>query len=140
MFTAWRTLVMVAMFSLAAGADNDAPFSHKAHASLKLKCASCHTGADKEVRAGLPEVGRCQTCHVSMQDRATTELAAKLPDFVNFSHGQHAAAKLECSACHGDAYKQSAAIVKPLRMKVCVDCHKTHKATVVCNVCHELGQ
>jgi hypothetical protein len=135
-----RAIGTFLLFCLIAGAADAVSFSHKAHAPLKLKCTSCHTGADTEVRAGSPDLGRCQTCHVSMKDRATTESASKLPDFVNFSHVQHAAAKLECSACHGEAYKQSAAVMKPVRMKACVDCHKVHKATVACNVCHELGQ
>jgi hypothetical protein len=25
-------------------------------------------------------------------------------------------------------------------MKACVDCHKSRRAAVECNVCHELGQ
>jgi Class III cytochrome C family len=53
-----------------------------------------------------------------------------LPDFVVFSHARH---KTACATCHGE---------KPLamKMKACVDCHKTNKATVACTACHDLSQ
>ena len=118
----------------------DAVFSHKTHQPLKLKCSTCHIGAEKEERASLPKIEQCQTCHTSMTEKPQAQPATKLPDFVVFSHVQHAIAKLDCNSCHGDAYQQTTTVTKPLRMKACVDCHKQHKATIACNVCHELGQ
>jgi hypothetical protein len=63
------------------------------------------------------------------------------PDFVFFSHAKHATARIECKGCHGDVMLQSIVLLQqPVKMKWCVDCHKTSKAPTVCNTCHELGQ
>ena len=46
-----------------------------------------------------------------------------------------------CASCHGDVWAED--VVKPqlpMKMKACVDCHKTNHATVVCTACHELTQ
>jgi hypothetical protein len=110
-----------------------AAFSHKRHAPLKLECTSCHAGAEKSVRAGMPPSSRCQFCHKSMAKASLQAEYDNLPDYVIFSHARHA--KVGCAACHGG--------VEPpptFNMKVCVDCHKSRGAKVVCNVCHELGQ
>jgi len=29
---------------------------------------------------------------------------------------------------------------QPVKMKWCVDCHRSNKASITCNICHELGQ
>jgi hypothetical protein len=130
---------MIALRAGMAAKPEDA-FSHKAHASLKLKCVTCHSTAETNVRAGLPSIEQCRSCHVSMTERTKSEPSPTLPDFVNFSHARHAEAKTSCGTCHGDAFKEAAHVAKPLRMKFCVDCHKQQKATIACNVCHELGQ
>lgn len=127
--------------TLVADATRD-PFSHKTHAPLKLKCGFCHAGAEKEVRAGFPEVARCRTCHTDIGERAIPgDRKYRVPDFVYFSHRDHAASSLPCAGCHGEVYQDDA--MKPARpplMYACVNCHKEHKATVSCNACHELGQ
>jgi hypothetical protein len=65
----------------------------------------------------------------------------KLPDFVVFSHARHKSAHIDCSQCHGPVEQRDILIRElPLKMKMCVDCHKSHDATVVCNACHELNQ
>lgn len=64
-----------------------------------------------------------------------------LPDFVFFSHGKHALAKIECQSCHGDVMARDTVEVEyPLKMKWCLDCHKQRRAVIACNACHELGQ
>jgi hypothetical protein len=123
-------------------AGEDQPFNHKKHAPLKLKCVSCHKNAEQADRAGFPEMSQCKTCHVAMVDRKISlDLVYELPDFVFFSHGKHAAARIECSSCHGKvAAQESVTVQQALKMKWCVDCHKQNKAAVRCNTCHELGQ
>jgi hypothetical protein len=65
----------------------------------------------------------------------------KLPDFVFFSHAKHKSAKIACGSCHGDVWAgDTVKLVLEMKMKACVDCHKTSRATVVCTVCHELSQ
>jgi predicted CXXCH cytochrome family protein len=117
---------------------------------LKLKCATCHTTAEKAERAGFPTVTVCAGCHVDGPTAEALREGAKfpakrvyrLPDFVVFSHARHVAAKVECQTCHGEVAAQ-AALVKTIpstTMKFCVDCHKAKTATVVCTSCHDLGQ
>jgi c(7)-type cytochrome triheme protein len=65
----------------------------------------------------------------------------ELPEFVFFSHGKHAGAKVECKSCHGDISQQAVVqLAQPLKMKWCIDCHKQQKASTSCTLCHELGQ
>ena len=63
------------------------------------------------------------------------------PDFVFFSHARHAAANVDCKDCHGDVMQQEVVQAQQaVKMKWCVDCHKSKKASIVCTNCHELGQ
>jgi transposase len=96
-----------------------------------MPCTSCHA---IEERAALPPVEKCQGCHKQITEFAKP--VRRVPDFVFFSHARHQQAKLECASCHGTLVDQPA----PAKMKACVDCHKTHKATIVCTACHELSQ
>jgi len=107
-----------------------------------LKCVSCHKDAEQADRAGFPAPAHCKSCHVDLADRKIPlQLVHELPDFVIFSHGTHATAKVECARCHGDvAAQESVSVQQALKMKWCVDCHKQNKAAVRCNTCHELGQ
>jgi hypothetical protein len=142
--------------SLAHAADT-VPFSHKRHAPLKIECSFCHAGAASGERAGFPPASQCMVCHraVKQDSPEIRALAAlpkdariapadpvyKLPDFVFFSHARHGAAKVECQSCHGDIWQQDqikAAVA--IKMRFCVDCHRARKASVACNICHELNQ
>ncbi len=122
--------------------SEDRPFDHNKHAPLKQKCTFCHVDAERADRAGFPALAQCKTCHADLADRKIPlQLVHDLPGFVFFSHGTHAAAKIECSQCHGNVAAQRVVeLQQPLKMKWCVDCHKESKAAVRCNTCHELGQ
>jgi Cytochrome c7 and related cytochrome c/Class III cytochrome C family len=136
-----------------------APFSfnHKAHAPLHVECAFCHQGSLTAERAGFPAQQTCMACHAqSAKDNpaivklsglsADARLVPEkpvylLPDFVNFSHARHHAAAIDCTFCHGDVWQMET--VEPhlaMRMKACVDCHRTKQAPVACNTCHEAFQ
>lgn len=103
---------------------------------------SCHKGAATEDLAAFPAVSQCRVCHVDMAERKIpSRRVFEVPDFVFFGHGRHATARVECRGCHGDVALQAVVQAEqPVRMKWCVDCHKSSKATVACNKCHELGQ
>ena len=92
--------------------------------------------------AGFPSLTQCKVCHVEMAERNIPSVRVyETPEFVFFSHGKHAAAKLECKSCHGDVMLQQAVqLQQPVAMKWCVDCHKVNKASTGCKTCHELGQ
>jgi len=88
--------------------------------------------------AGWPPVAQCRVCHVEMAEVKFPSAGRKrvVPDFVNFSHVRHKQAA-KCESCHSS---ERAVERVALKMKFCVDCHKSEKAATACNVCHELGQ
>jgi hypothetical protein len=137
----WLVIPLLVMLGLAQQAPVG-PFSHKKHAGLKLKCSQCHASAEKAERAGFPAPAGCRTCHTQMAPRAIPEQRVyELRDFVIFSHGRHAEAKLNCASCHGEVNAMDKVeVVRSTKMASCMDCHREHRATLECNVCHELGQ
>ena len=134
----WRVMV----FLLGAGWLRAEPFSHQRHAAMKLKCTACHATAETQAQAGMPAVARCRTCHAEMAALpARSARVYRVKDFVLFPHGAHAEAKVGCATCHGEVYAAAKLqLARPVTMAACVACHKERKATVACNVCHELGQ
>ena len=85
---------------------------------------------------------QCHVCHVDMADRKIpSRRIYEVPDFVFFSHGKHAEAKIECKSCHGDVLQQEVVQAQQtVKMKWCVGCHKSNQASISCTLCHELGQ
>jgi hypothetical protein len=119
-------------------------YSHKRHAAMGTACTSCHAGAEKSARAGMPAAARCLVCH-----KGKLKLAAKvgrfaaeydnLPDYVRFSHARHARGKIGCAECHGDvAAQDQTEPAQALNMKTCMDCHTQRRATIACGVCHSV--
>jgi hypothetical protein len=143
--------------SPAVGKQAPFSFNHKAHAPLHMECGVCHQGSLTAERAGFPTQQTCMTCHaqIAKDNPAIVKLSGfsadtrvvpekpvyLLPDFVNFSHARHHAAAIDCASCHGDVWQMET--VEPhlaMRMKACVDCHRTKQAPVACNTCHEAFQ
>jgi glucose dehydrogenase len=129
------------------------PFSHRAHAAARLKCADCHTGAATTARAGFPSKSKCMACHVTVNKGAPSirklrEMTSvewvrvyEVPDFVFFSHARHANAKIPCAECHGPvATRDVLAKEVSTGMLACLNCHRARGAPTACNICHELGQ
>ena len=125
-----------------------APFSHKRHAALKIECVRCHAKAVTGERAGFPSASKCIVCHRELAKRLPAGIPIVpekplyvLPDFVIFSHARHKTEHISCATCHGDVWADDVVKVQLLmKMKACVDCHKTHHATFACTACHELSQ
>jgi quinoprotein glucose dehydrogenase len=133
------------------------PFSHRAHAQLRLRCLDCHTTAAKDVRAGLPPTAKCMGCHRTVRadsphiatlrraDESGGSLpwvrVYKVPDFVVFNHAQHLNAKVQCAECHG-AVQERDVLGKEVStsMTACMNCHEKRAASNACNICHDLGQ
>jgi hypothetical protein len=113
---------------------------------LHLKCVYCHSTAESAERASFPSALTCQTCHPKLDSPKEAKIKPEkpvyvLPDFVFFSHARHASAAIACDHCHGDVWRENPTrAVLAMKMKACVDCHKTSHATVACNKCHELNQ
>lgn len=129
-------------------------FSHKNHAETKMQCVFCHEESQTGAKATFPREQKCMVCHASVKadSDAIKQLAAipkdsrivpekplfKLAEFVYFSHAKHAAAKIECTQCHGDVFSMDVVeLHMPMRMKACVDCHKASGAPATCTSCHE---
>lgn len=136
-----RAVLFLCLF-LAPVRGAEPAFSHKRHAEVQLACTFCHKTAATTERAGFPAWKTCQTCHTTKADQSIpSRRVYRLPDFVFFSHGRHATAKVECAACHGDLKTQATVqLFRSTKMASCVDCHKERHATIACNACHELGQ
>jgi hypothetical protein len=126
-----------------AEARTDEVFSHATHEAAGFECSRCHQAAATSDRAGFPTGKSCLPCHRAVpQDKVILPPSPvyRLPDFVFFRHSQHVA-KIACSACHGDVWKQDPIVqVLPMKMKACVDCHQTSRVSVTCTICHELSQ
>ena len=130
-------------------------FSHKIHASkVGLACNFCHIYADKSVRAGIPSVQKCMSCHsVIATDKKEIKKIRKywdekkpiqwvkvhsLPKFVYFSHKRHIKASVTCFDCHGKV--QASDVIRrvsSLRMGWCVRCHRLRGAPTDCLTCHK---
>lgn len=117
------------------------PYTHMPHLERGIPCVYCHSSALRGQSAGLPSKAKCMGCHNNIKPE--TELLQQLdeyaktnenfewvpvaimPDFVYFSHQPHLNAGLECSKCHGDVDKMTAAQPqKYWNMGWCLDCHK----------------
>jgi hypothetical protein len=133
------SLLLVTIAAFASGPDGD--FSHRKHASLKMKCTQCHMTAEKDEIASFPEVSSCRVCHTSMAEREIpSRRVYLLRQFVFFSHADHHAAKVACATCHGEVNNHDILKVeRPTTMAACMTCHKETKAPLGCNACHELG-
>lgn len=132
-------------------------FSHKRHADLKIECVYCHEKALTGEKAGFPAASKCMLCHAQVQkdSEAIKRLAAlpketpivpekpvyKLPDFVDFKHAVHKTQTISCDTCHGNVWASDT--IEPqlsMKMKACVDCHRTNHAAATCTTCHEQFQ
>jgi hypothetical protein len=131
------------------------PFSHKAHAgAMKLACKMCHPNPDPGETEGIPPAATCMQCHsaIKTDSPAIQKLTAyaknnrpipwvrvfEIPDFVKFSHRDHAKAGNTCEECHGKvAESDQMARETNLSMGGCIACHRTKDAGIDCTFCHD---
>ena len=131
-------------------------YSHVAHVEAGLECSRCHAGAETNKRAGLPPLATCISCHrreipdhpevqklLAAWETRTPILWEKVNVIsdqaaVQFHHGAHARAGVECSTCHGDVASMTVAepFVDVARMGWCVQCHRDSGASDDCLACH----
>jgi quinoprotein glucose dehydrogenase len=132
------------------------PFSHKRHSQEGMKCDDCHQKLETGEALQIPGIAECMSCHRSILkdnpviqklaqlEKANQALSWKrlyrLPDFVFFSHQKHINAKVDCAICHGPVNERDYLWQeKDISMGACVDCHKLRKASISCNLCHDIG-
>src|SRR4030095_8715924 len=139
--------VVVSWFS---GPKRDIPFSHATHAREEIACIACHSDAESENRAGMPDKEVCLTCHGPKTDRPPKPYEEKIaqanpltfprwnksPDVV-FSHSKHIAKGYECQVCHGkveETGELDAGVVA--NMDGCIACHAKDGIKNDCATCH----
>jgi hypothetical protein len=139
-----------AVFNAMGTAEQKSGFSHAQHgAAAGLTCVNCHRTAEREDEAGMPRQNQCQICHQKLDaDKPPEKRAAalfvdgelrrtprdQLADEVLFSHAKHAAADMDCTACHVGI--DTDAPQPAMRMSGCVDCHTERRAANECATCH----
>lgn len=131
-------------------------FSHKLHVNKNgLKCTQCHPVPDPGDFATVPKTQFCMGCHASVKTDSPEikKLAAfhadgkrvpwiplyRVPEWVSFNHKQHLTVQgVSCESCHGKVSERDAlAREKDISMAACMDCHRAHKASNDCLLCHD---
>jgi hypothetical protein len=120
----------------------DEVFSHPTHEAAEFACTRCHASALTGTRAGFPTGKACLPCHRGIAQNKEIRPPSpvyRLPDFVIFRHGQHAAKGIRCETCHGNVWSQDPIVpVLAMKMKACVDCHQARGAKTACRLCHRV--
>jgi hypothetical protein len=117
-------------------------FSHRRHAGVyEIDCLYCHSNSDKSTWALMPPVELCLGCHRVVK-AASSEIAKlrgyaeraepipwervyELADVVQFNHGRHLRAEVDCEECHGKLEEHDVVWRwAPLTMGWCLDCHR----------------
>jgi hypothetical protein len=124
-----------------AGPAQPIAFDHKLHAGqYQMDCLYCHSNTDVSAVATIPSVEVCMGCHRVVQTQrpevqklsgyATREEPIPwvrihhLPEFVQFNHGRHVRAGVECQECHGPVEEMEVVYQSSsLRMGWCLACH-----------------
>lgn len=113
---------------LVCGTASAAPFSHKLHLSLELKCATCHTAAASSIKASdnlLPTRAVCLPCHDNVEIPAPPKSLVAF-----FSHSQHlkmgnVAPQIAAAIDKGDYLQPVGGIRRHLNtLDACQACHR----------------
>ncbi|MEZ5363304.1 MAG: cytochrome c3 family protein [Bryobacterales bacterium] len=136
------------------GPEQPIPFHHVKHSAQGLACQMCHPTPEPGVFADIVGTETCMGCHSSIKtdSPAIQKLADyhkrgepvpwepiyMVPEYVYFSHDEHAAAGASCADCHGDVGSAEVlAKERDISMAACMDCHRAKGASVGCGFCHD---
>jgi hypothetical protein len=132
-------------------------FNHRVHLKdAGMACPDCHVHALDGVRATIPNVEVCASCHDKAQGKSAAEAAVVehvrtkqpipwrkvylVPDHVYFSHRRHTTlGGIKCETCHGaigDRTQPVGRQLVPVAMDRCVGCHVEKGALNDCVGCH----
>ncbi len=132
-------------------------YNHKIHLTeAGLDCRDCHKGVETGIRATIPSLKVCASCHSKIKGKSEAEAQVveavksgieipwqriyKVPDHVFFSHRRHVTAgKIACQTCHGEVEKLTKPApyqLIPIAMKTCMGCHDNKSITNDCIHCH----
>jgi hypothetical protein len=134
--------------------DQPIPYSHKTHLALGLPCSTCHTNPTPGNMMTFPATSTCMSCHISVAtDRPAIQKLAefskskqpipwvrvyKVLPGVTWTHRKHLEAGMKCQMCHGQVAQMDrmSEATSVTTMGVCLNCHMSHGAPVVCSTCH----
>jgi hypothetical protein len=152
-----------AVLGFGEGPEQPIAFPHTVHVNQAgIDCQFCHRTASTDDAASIPAVAQCQFCHdfskidgSEKSANAEAEIAKligelgsvpepvdwirvhRLPDSVQFVHSPHIQQGISCQTCHGDVGSMEVVKqVRNLKMRDCVDCHRTFSAPTDCATCH----
>jgi hypothetical protein len=150
-----------AILGFGEGPEQPIAFPHVTHVTgAGIDCQFCHRTVSTDEAASIPAVGQCLFCHDfgkiqgAEGSTARAEIAKlfdesgvaqaidwarvhRLPDSVQFLHSPHIQAGVSCSTCHGDIGSvEVVSQVRNLKMRDCVDCHRSNNAPTDCTTCH----
>jgi len=132
-------------------------YSHAIHLTQAgMDCVECHVGVETQLRATLPSIARCKTCHSKAKSDNPEEAKVVeavmsnseipwqriyvLPDHVFFSHRRHVkSGKISCTVCHGDVKtltEPPPRPIVPIAMPTCMGCHDNKSISNDCLTCH----
>ncbi|HZQ54409.1 MAG TPA: cytochrome c3 family protein [Bryobacteraceae bacterium] len=145
----------LALYAVAAAAQQPIAFPHNTHMKLGMQCIDCHIGADIRDDAGIPSVRKCMLCHAKLAKnkpevqkvRGYAEKNIEIPwlrvygfsadAHVKFRHAPHFEAGVPCARCHGDLTKATVAEQTVHHtMGSCLTCHRQMHASQDCAACH----
>ncbi|MEE8519203.1 MAG: cytochrome c3 family protein [Dehalococcoidia bacterium] len=152
-----------AVLGFGSGPEQPIAFPHTVHVTeAGIDCQFCHRTVSTDEAASIPAVAQCMFCHdfskidgSERSEKAEAEIAKligelgsvpepvnwvrvhRLPDSVQFVHSPHIEQGISCSTCHGDVGSMEVVKqVRNLKMRDCVDCHRTFSAPTDCTTCH----
>jgi hypothetical protein len=132
-------------------------YNHAIHYSeAGMDCTDCHTGVETQVRATIPSIKKCRSCHSEPKGTSETEALVveavnanqeipwqriyQVPEHVFFSHRRHVkSGKISCMVCHGEVDQLTAPPTRPLvpiAMERCMHCHDNKSISNDCITCH----
>lgn len=133
--------------------DTDPAMPHRLHVGKGLECADCHAADGSGDDPRIPSRDVCDACHgdpaklspaaaayfgrVTAADGSTAFPRRWRTRDVVPAHAKHAAAGVDCAACHGDPADGPFAKPAPVAlMDRCVACHTSKGAPEACTACH----
>jgi len=129
-----RGFAVVVLTGLLAAAVRAVPFDHTEHATLFVRCETCHAGAAANDRPLWPAPAKCSTCHNGKVEKEViwTPRTGPLPSNLRFTHDVHRGAfakaqprdsALSCAACHSTEGAKWMTVQRDV-IGNCLACHK----------------
>ncbi len=146
-----KAIAAVALVALLVAAVRALEFSHEQHATLFVRCETCHAGAAEAGKPLWPAPADCATCHDGSIQKAVpwAPRSGPLPSNLRFTHEAHRTAfatghaadsSLSCAACHSTSGAKWMHVQRAV-VDNCLNCHTAgpdhfDAAPGQCATCH----